>query len=494
MEQEHWQKVPGYPKYEVSLLGNVRWTGSTGTRAVKPFKTKFGYLKVNFNQKHFFVHRLVMLAWAGPSELECNHLNGIKTDNRFENLEYVTHSENARHAVRNGLIKTKVEEPGATVGSLSATASSGHKTGWRIRRVYYVQGKRCHKSVPYTAWYSLGFTDSMTLEQAKARATQLNSESAVKRKDQTSIMGIASRVERDRLFHSAFIPEDRNVEFIKWLEVNTSGTDAYIQKVKIVWRTAKQTIIKLQLLPEHFASNKKQIFRYLAMRPYSADYVRKITGLMNQYGRFCARITGKYYDPIPAPRGSEREMINDAYRASKTYRGPSDPLTPEMLEDLKQYIPIEQYNWLYVTVWFGLRPLEATMIMKDRAQRYWKLSPGTTDVLDVYQSKLKSVPEPMRWKHIPIKYPEQKHALALLMEGACKAPLTKVIQSHSNNERLNLYGGRKNFVDMMLDLGEPLDAISSWLGHASIQITWSKYKDRRRVNYGTQLASSIESK
>lgn len=46
----------------------------------------------------FRVHRLVMEAFVGPSPLLVNHKNGVRNDNRLENLEYVTRSQNQIHA------------------------------------------------------------------------------------------------------------------------------------------------------------------------------------------------------------------------------------------------------------------------------------------------------------------------------------------------------------------------------------------------------------
>jgi len=57
----------------------------------------------NGQHKNHRVHRLVMLAFAGESDLGVNHKNGIKSDNRLENLEYATHKENVRHAFDTGL-------------------------------------------------------------------------------------------------------------------------------------------------------------------------------------------------------------------------------------------------------------------------------------------------------------------------------------------------------------------------------------------------------
>lgn len=63
--------------------------------------TKKGYLKVwltkDKTRKLFFVHRLVLKTFIGDSKLQVNHKNKIKTDNRLENLEYVTNRENCVH-------------------------------------------------------------------------------------------------------------------------------------------------------------------------------------------------------------------------------------------------------------------------------------------------------------------------------------------------------------------------------------------------------------
>lgn len=77
---------------------------------MRPTVTKDGYLRLDLSRngvrKKFLVHRLVALAYHGlpPTELhEVNHVNGIKTDNRPGNLEWVTRSQNILHAGAIGL-------------------------------------------------------------------------------------------------------------------------------------------------------------------------------------------------------------------------------------------------------------------------------------------------------------------------------------------------------------------------------------------------------
>jgi hypothetical protein len=79
------------------LPGLLKFNDSRGYRAVE--------LQTGQIKKRFTVHRLVMLSFIGPRpyRMQINHINGIKTDNRVINLEYVTASENQKHSFRLGL-------------------------------------------------------------------------------------------------------------------------------------------------------------------------------------------------------------------------------------------------------------------------------------------------------------------------------------------------------------------------------------------------------
>jgi len=101
--EEIWHTVPGMEDYEVSNLGNVRSMKNKGKLLAKRLTPK-GYLRVKLCihsiGHQFMIHRLVGMVFVpGYKEnLQINHINGIKSDNRAENLEWCTGSQNLKHA------------------------------------------------------------------------------------------------------------------------------------------------------------------------------------------------------------------------------------------------------------------------------------------------------------------------------------------------------------------------------------------------------------
>ena len=99
---EKWIKIKNSKNYFVSNLGNVKRVGKTKEWLLKQSKHSKGYLSVfiyyNDCSKRKFVHRLVAEAFINGTDQSVNHKNKIKTDNRVENLEWVSLEENNQHA------------------------------------------------------------------------------------------------------------------------------------------------------------------------------------------------------------------------------------------------------------------------------------------------------------------------------------------------------------------------------------------------------------
>ena len=136
----NFTKVDGYP-YVFHPCGTILrlWPKSRRnpkgcSREVKPCKDKNGYVVVslckNGKQKFFKVHRLLALAFIPNPEnkTDVDHINGIRDDNRLENLRWLTHKENL-NAFRSN--------PAAIITKGCITKNNN---SWRWR--YYMSGKK----------------------------------------------------------------------------------------------------------------------------------------------------------------------------------------------------------------------------------------------------------------------------------------------------------------------------------------------------------------
>lgn len=127
-----WSKINGFPNYSVSKNGEVRndTTGKTKT----PYKGTTGYYNVDLyndgERTKMRVHRLVGEAFVDnpDSKPQINHKDGNKLNNNAANLEWVTASENMRHAFDCGLAKP-------SLGMLGKHNPNGGRKGKPIRIV-----------------------------------------------------------------------------------------------------------------------------------------------------------------------------------------------------------------------------------------------------------------------------------------------------------------------------------------------------------------------
>lgn len=103
---ETWTTIKDFPDYQVSTFGRVKSFKRKNTIIMTLLTDQYGYKFVNLRngkRKVKKIHRLVIEAFSNPSALFVNHKNGVKSDNRLDNLEFVTSSGNAIHAYKLGL-------------------------------------------------------------------------------------------------------------------------------------------------------------------------------------------------------------------------------------------------------------------------------------------------------------------------------------------------------------------------------------------------------
>jgi len=106
MKKEIWKTIEGFEDYQVSNFGRVKSLNFNHTKREKILKSYLGnqgYYVVSLykNKVHSLkmIHKLVAMAFLNHTpdghKLVVNHINFIKTDNRVENLEIVTHRKNS---------------------------------------------------------------------------------------------------------------------------------------------------------------------------------------------------------------------------------------------------------------------------------------------------------------------------------------------------------------------------------------------------------------
>lgn len=113
---EIWKDISGYAGiYQISSLGRVKSLSrisnnrTLSEKLLTPSLSNSGYawicLSNNKDKKHFFIHRIIAQSFIpNPmNKMQVNHIDGVKTNNSIDNLEWVTNSENQKHAYKNNL-------------------------------------------------------------------------------------------------------------------------------------------------------------------------------------------------------------------------------------------------------------------------------------------------------------------------------------------------------------------------------------------------------
>ena len=108
---EEWRIIHDYLNYSVSNYGEVR--NNTTGKILKCDTNSCGYLRVrlSFNGiKHMkFIHRLVAISFLPNwnNYKDCDHINRNRTDNKYCNLRWISHSNNTRNTIKRKYASSK---------------------------------------------------------------------------------------------------------------------------------------------------------------------------------------------------------------------------------------------------------------------------------------------------------------------------------------------------------------------------------------------------
>ena len=371
---------------------------------------------------------------------------------------------------------------------MSSNATRGYLTVRRAGKAaiklyleYREGGEKKQKFVPKHLWHNYGLPLTGTYEEVKAKVSQINSE----RHDLRKEINAAKRFETTSKV-VRFFPEAMAKSFWDEFIGDNRGSDAHKQKLHTQFMTIQRLIIGLQLYPEGYKAKERRFVTTFIENRYSLNYSKNLVKMINLWGDWYCKQFTKRYEPIRIGSAFDKAAISRA-QAKKvgkdSFRGvriESDPLTWANLLQHKGKLSEGEFNYMALSVWFGLRPHEIDCLIDLASWRVEEVK--GLQVLWVYQSKLITVDEKKKWKCIPCIMPEQTELIPLIEAGLISKPSYKKVRVTFGG-KISLYGGRKNFISMMRDLGQDYIDISAWLGHQSTETTYKHYTDKQEVRW-----------
>lgn len=375
------------------------------------------------------------------------------------------------------------------------------KTGksWRLMRQTYLNGARQKPIQIRDPMFSdLGFTTKMSIEQARQHASQLNAKNSLLKKEGRALdeqkQLASNKLNRIKRHEAAIFPKEHYESFIRYLSSERLGSDQNNKRVQSHWNRAQEILLALNLNVHELESRAHEFYEKAYSLRMSLDYTLKVRNAVNLWSKHLSTKTQQRLVLLRTPNNYEKNRVRDGYRDSIKYRGPSAPLTLPVLSELKEKfhdLP-GQWEYLYCLCWTGARPSELDWLIeqfKDGLQNEVIVEQEGVDVpvLKIYQRKLVNLAYEDRFKFLPLFLPQMRKVIEYLNEGKLVRPRAKILKRLSKNKKLSLYGPRRAFFDLMtkskdIPRQDP-SSVSLWLGHASLLLTLSRYRQKSLVSF-----------
>lgn len=238
------------------------------------------------------------------------------------------------------------------------------------------------------------------------------------------------------------------------------------------WKKAIRIIGTVPTTADEWGFNEELFYNSFAEDRIAPSYLEKILHLINLFGAFVCRREKKLYTPVASPKGFQKQRIIDAFDSSGKRSYKSAPLTLSQLNKAKPLLSEKKWNWLYISLFLGLRPSEFASLRSKELHRVEIVEAEA--VLWLYQGKLKQIGKEDRWKQIALLEKEQQDCLRLIEEQNFEEPSLRELH-RALGKQMHKYAGRKGFVLMLLNRGYDMDDISRAMGHKNILTTELKY-------------------
>ena len=337
------------------------------------------------------------------------------------------------------------------------------------------QSGRQSRDIPKDEWTKHGFRFDMSLDQAKNHVKIVNAQEKLSREERRR-QGAKAVYEKTRLLQQAFFPLEHVTEF-ESLKLGVS------LKAQSYWNKAREIITELALPCQDWEPKKELFYKAFFEREMSPAYVQKVLPLINRWGDFYAYKCNKPFRRIPSPPREWAKNLMKAHKRRERGKGnkKSQGLRPGVLYENKGRFKEEEYRWLYLSVWFGLRPIEVDLLNQSSGKFTWKIREVSKEKrLYVFQTKLEG-DEDHEWKFIPCRQKQQIEGLKLIGKPLKRPSQIKMKKTFGGE--ITLYGGRQGFVKLMKFYKAPYEDIAKWLGHVEIERTYKDYTRKLEEDY-----------